>query len=313
MAQTRKSTKKTSTKKKASSTKKRTATSRASNKGGAGARSAKGKSASPEQSVSTTETGGQTSKAPSGKVASKKKAASKKKTASKKAASKKVVSKKVVGKKVVGKKAASKKTTGGKTAARTATKKTTTKKTASKRRAVELPELELVRGLADLVQEYGLEQLKYDSPDVTVTLKRPSPQPLVGDPVVAMAQAPAGASGAVNVPSFGSAPMLIPSPPPPPPPDPDKFLERSGAEADEESHVIKSPFVGTFYRRPSPDAETYVTLGMRIAKGQVLCIIEAMKLMNEIESDVSGRVADILVEDAQPVEYGQPLFKITYS
>jgi len=73
---------------------------------------------------------------------------------------------------------------------------------------------------------------------------------------------------------------------------------------------IKSPMVGTFYRSPSPDAEPYVDMNQTIKKGQVLCIIEAMKLMNEIESEVDGRIVEILVENAQPVEYNQPLFLI---
>ncbi len=73
---------------------------------------------------------------------------------------------------------------------------------------------------------------------------------------------------------------------------------------------IKSPMVGTFYRRPSPEAEPYVEVGDIISPGKVLCIIEAMKLMNEIESEVSGKIVKILVENAQPVEYGQPLFQV---
>ncbi len=75
-------------------------------------------------------------------------------------------------------------------------------------------------------------------------------------------------------------------------------------------HVIKSPIVGTFYRSPSPDSETFVEIGQHITKGAPLCIIEAMKLMNEIESDISGTVTKILIENAQPVEYGQPMFVI---
>jgi acetyl-CoA carboxylase biotin carboxyl carrier protein len=73
---------------------------------------------------------------------------------------------------------------------------------------------------------------------------------------------------------------------------------------------VKSPMVGTFYSAPSPDAEPYVQVGDTLHKGQVLCIIEAMKLMNEIESDFSGRIIEILVENAQPVEFDQPLFNI---
>jgi acetyl-CoA carboxylase biotin carboxyl carrier protein len=73
---------------------------------------------------------------------------------------------------------------------------------------------------------------------------------------------------------------------------------------------VKSPMVGTFYKSPEPGAKAYVAVGDRVSKGQIVCIIEAMKIMNEIESEYSGIVREILVEDAQPVEYGQVLFKI---
>ncbi len=75
-------------------------------------------------------------------------------------------------------------------------------------------------------------------------------------------------------------------------------------------HAVKAPIVGTFYRSSSPDAPVFVEVGTRVEAGQVLCIIEAMKLMNEIESDMGGVVKQILVQNAQPVEYGQPLFII---
>ncbi|MFQ5675998.1 MAG: acetyl-CoA carboxylase biotin carboxyl carrier protein [bacterium] len=73
---------------------------------------------------------------------------------------------------------------------------------------------------------------------------------------------------------------------------------------------IKSPMVGTFYRAPAPDADPYVQVGSSVKKGQVLCIIEAMKLMNEIEAETDGKIIEILVENAQPVEYNQPLFRL---
>src|SRR5262245_635515 len=81
--------------------------------------------------------------------------------------------------------------------------------------------------------------------------------------------------------------------------------------ADEERYVkVISPFVGTFYRAPSPEADSYVKEGQMVKKGDVLCIIEAMKLMNEIESEVNGKVVSVLAENGQPVEYGEPLFLI---
>ncbi len=81
-------------------------------------------------------------------------------------------------------------------------------------------------------------------------------------------------------------------------------------EESENLHVIKSPIVGTFYRAPAPDADAYVQVGDMVSPGTVLCIVEAMKLMNEIESDVSGKIVKILVENGKPVEYNQPLFLI---
>jgi len=81
-------------------------------------------------------------------------------------------------------------------------------------------------------------------------------------------------------------------------------------EKKENLFVVKSPIVGTFYRAPAPDAKPYVEVGDIVKEGQVLCIIEAMKLMNEIESEISGKIVDILVKNAEPVEYGQKLFLI---
>lgn len=86
--------------------------------------------------------------------------------------------------------------------------------------------------------------------------------------------------------------------------------EKEKADTGKKYHEIRSPIVGTFYRAPSPGAPPFVEKGDKVKKGQVLCIIEAMKVMNEIESDVDGTVVDILVENAQPVEYNQVLFLI---
>ena len=82
------------------------------------------------------------------------------------------------------------------------------------------------------------------------------------------------------------------------------------AKTETKFHEVRSPIVGTFYRAPAPDAENYVEVGQTVSVGSVLCIVEAMKLMNEIESDVNGRLAQILVENGKPVEYNQVLFTI---
>lgn len=95
-------------------------------------------------------------------------------------------------------------------------------------------------------------------------------------------------------------------------PDPDKAGETNGSDksALPEGHVVKSPMVGTFYRAPSPGANAFVEVGQRVKEGDTLCIIEAMKLLNEIEADKGGVVKAILLENGQPVEYGEPLFVI---
>ena len=88
----------------------------------------------------------------------------------------------------------------------------------------------------------------------------------------------------------------------------DKALEAQKKE--EEGNIVKSPMVGTFYIKPSPTSEPFVEIGKDVKKGDTLCIIEAMKLMNEIESEYAGKIDEILVEDGKPVEYGTPLFRI---
>jgi acetyl-CoA carboxylase biotin carboxyl carrier protein len=85
---------------------------------------------------------------------------------------------------------------------------------------------------------------------------------------------------------------------------------RASAQEDKSLHVITSPIVGTFYRAPSPEADPFAEVGQRVSKGKILCIIESMKLMNEIESDVEGEIVDVFPQNGQPVEYGEKLFTI---
>ena len=148
--------------------------------------------------------------------------------------------------------------------------------------------LETVRGLAAVVSEHNLSELIIDRPGSTITHRR-------GAPAVTMA-----------MPAYAPAPM----PGYAPVPAPVAPSSAPAAPVDDKSHAVTSPFVGTFYRRPNPDAASYVEVNQRVEKGQVLCIVEAMKLMNEIEADISGTVIAVLSEDGSPVEYGQPLFKI---
>jgi acetyl-CoA carboxylase biotin carboxyl carrier protein len=142
--------------------------------------------------------------------------------------------------------------------------------------------------------ENEVAELSLETPDYKLTVKRGSTTPTVSyltpAPVVA---APAPASVPAAPEPVAASPAPVPAPAP----------AVKGVE-------VKAPIVGTFYRAPSPDAEPFVKEGDTVKKGQVLCIIEAMKLMNEIESDVSGVVRKILVNNGEPVEYGQVLFII---
>jgi len=141
----------------------------------------------------------------------------------------------------------------------------------------------------------------------------PPPHPAEVPAPVAGSAAPA-VSGELLV-DIAARPLFLPQRRPPEPeaveaPAPEAAPAPKAETPKEHLLEAKSPMVGTFYRAPSPGAPAFVEVGQSVSKGQTLCIIEAMKLLNEIESDVSGTVKAILVENGQPVEYGQPLFLI---
>ncbi len=145
-------------------------------------------------------------------------------------------------------------------------------------------DLRKLKKLIDLVQESGIAELEITEAEEKVRIVKGgvvsvSPGPAAA-PAAAAATAPPG-------PPTATAPEAVPA---------------------VEGHVVKAPMVGTFYRSPSPDAKAFVEVGQAIKEGEVICIIEAMKLMNEIDADAAGVVKAILVENGQPVEYGQPLF-----
>ncbi len=172
----------------------------------------------------------------------------------------------------------------------------------------------IVRGLAQAVAEHDLSELIVDTPEVTFTLRRGGTG-LIGDGRQMPAHMHAQMPGTMPMPAMAAHHM--PSAMPDPGPDPRTGAAIAAAAAsyqavpvDDKSHVVTSPFVGTFYRRSNPDSPEYVKLNDRVRKGQVLCIVEAMKLMNEIEADIDGTIVGILAEDSAPVEYGQQLFKI---
>lgn len=116
---------------------------------------------------------------------------------------------------------------------------------------------------------------------------------------IRVSKADSGNNRAVHVTAPVAAAAHVPAAAAPPPPAPVSSLVE-----------IKSPMVGTFYRSPEPGAEAYLKVGSRVTAGQVVCIIEAMKIMNEIESEVAGVVREVLLENSQPVEFGQPLFRV---
>src|ERR1043166_9482634 len=152
-------------------------------------------------------------------------------------------------------------------------------------------DLRKLKKLIDLVQESGIGEIEITEGEEKVRISRQSPG---GAPVIMAAPNMAAMPYATTA----GAPMAAaPAAPAAAPPEP-------------KGHQLKSPMVGTFYRAPSPGAPPFVEVGQQVTKGQTLCIIEAMKLLNEIESDASGTVKAILVENGQPVEYGQPPFTI---
>jgi acetyl-CoA carboxylase biotin carboxyl carrier protein len=150
-------------------------------------------------------------------------------------------------------------------------------------------DLRKLKKLIDLVQESGIAELEITEGEEKVRINRVG---LPGHPgMVIMPQSNPG-TAAVHTTPMVAAPVAAQPP------------------AEPEGHVVKSPMVGTFYRSSAPGAKPFVEIGQNINAGETLCIIEAMKLLNEIEADQSGVVKKVLVENGQPVEYGQPLFII---
>jgi acetyl-CoA carboxylase biotin carboxyl carrier protein len=150
-------------------------------------------------------------------------------------------------------------------------------------------DLRKLKKLIDLVQESGIGEIEITEGEEKVRISRQlAAQPMI---MASPAMQPMMAGGAM--PAAAAAPAPV-----------------AAAPAEPTGHTLKSPMVGTFYRAPSPGAPSFAEVGQSVSKGQTLCIIEAMKLLNEIESDAAGTIKAILVENGQPVEYGQPLFVI---
>lgn len=157
------------------------------------------------------------------------------------------------------------------------------------------PELEQIEQILRTMSEHNLEEFEYSRGDLRIRIKKPS------------------ANVVMTAPRAFSAPEIIVAGAPPTVPTaaaPSAPSSATEVRPSEDLHLVKSPIVGTFYGSPSPGAEPFVKIGGHVDVGQTLCIVEAMKLMNEIESDVSGEVLRVFVDTGQPVEYGQPLFGI---
>ncbi|MCB4807204.1 acetyl-CoA carboxylase biotin carboxyl carrier protein [Tamlana sp. 62-3] len=157
-------------------------------------------------------------------------------------------------------------------------------------------DLKEIQNLIKFVAKSGASEVKLEMDDVKITIKTGSDSDTTivhQVPAPQIAQAPI-----VQAAPVAEAPAAQPAAPAETKPDDSKYI------------TIKSPIIGTFYRKPSPDKPLFVEVGQTIAEGDVLCIIEAMKLFNEIESEVSGKVVKILVDDSSPVEFDQPLFLV---
>ena len=162
------------------------------------------------------------------------------------------------------------------------------------------PEVQQIEQLLRFMTEHNLEEFEYSRGDLRIRLKKPSAVGLAMQRPIAVPE--------IIVPAVPAAQERAANPGNTAPPVPD--TRASELRATEDLHLVKSPIVGTYYEAPSPGAEAFVKVGSHVESGQVLCIVEAMKLMNEIESDESGEVVRIFAENGQPVEYGQPLFGI---
>lgn len=154
-----------------------------------------------------------------------------------------------------------------------------------------------IQSLIRFVAKSGASEVKLETEDIKITIKTgttgTSPETTIVQQIP-MAQP-------MTAPVMSTTPSEAPAAP-----------QKPAEEADEDSKyiAIKSPIIGTFYRKPSPDKPAFVEVGDTIAKGDVLCVIEAMKLFNDIESEVSGKIVKVLVEDSSPVEFDQPLFLV---
>ncbi len=154
------------------------------------------------------------------------------------------------------------------------------------------PEIQYIEQLLQFMSEHNLEEFEYSNGKLRIRLRKPSTGVMV-------AASRAMAAPEIIVPGSAENPETSSG-----------SMQTVDTRSSEDLHLVKSPIVGTFYEAPSPGAEPFVKVGTYVESGKVLCVVEAMKLMNEIEAEVSGEIIRVFVENGQPVEYGQPLFGI---
>ncbi len=149
-------------------------------------------------------------------------------------------------------------------------------------------DLDQLKAIFTALAEHDIDQIEYEDADTRLVVTR--------------------RNGSAGTPMFAGSAMTSMAPAAPAGEVPQ--VSKTGQVVDDGSVFVESPFVGTFYRAPSPDADAFTDVGQHIKKGQTLCIVEAMKLMNEIESEWEGEVLEVLVENGKPVEYGDRLFRV---
>jgi acetyl-CoA carboxylase biotin carboxyl carrier protein len=160
-------------------------------------------------------------------------------------------------------------------------------------------DLEEIQSLIKFVAKSGATEVELETGDFKITIKTPNKKKN-GEPDTIIQQVPVGIPPLPVAPAPVAPASVAPAPP----------LESAPAEADSKYITLKSPMIGTFYRKANPESDVFVNVGDDIAEGKVVCVIEAMKLFNEIEAEFSGKIVKVLVDDATPVEYDQPLFLV---
>jgi acetyl-CoA carboxylase biotin carboxyl carrier protein len=159
-----------------------------------------------------------------------------------------------------------------------------------------------IQELIKFVAKSGATEVNLEIDNVKISIKSPAKKGAVPETTI-IQQIPVAQSPAAVMPAAAPAPAPAPVAEPTP--------AKAAESKDEDNYItVKSPMIGTFYRKPSPDKDTFVNVGDTLKPGDVICVIEAMKLFNEIESEISGKIVKVLVDDSTPVEYDQPLFLV---